>query len=93
MTVLQVKDAKTGDFVLDRETPPGVYQYKFIVDGEWHLAAHPAQDMKRHEKTETGHQHLWQNHTEYAFKAGSLSRLQDGRSGVAFRDGQWYLCS
>jgi len=30
-----VKDAKTGDFVLDRETPPGVYQYKFIVDGEW----------------------------------------------------------
>ncbi|CAJ1404563.1 unnamed protein product [Effrenium voratum] len=23
------------DFVLDRATPPGVYQYKFIVDGQW----------------------------------------------------------
>lgn len=30
-----VKDSTTGEFVLDRETPPGVYQYKFIVDGEW----------------------------------------------------------
>ena len=33
----EVKNAKTGEFVLDRETPPGVYQYKFIVDGEWFL--------------------------------------------------------
>lgn len=33
----EVKNAETGEFVLDRETPPGVYQYKFIVDGEWFL--------------------------------------------------------
>eukprot|EP00438_Fugacium_kawagutii_P021575 Skav212159 [mRNA] locus=scaffold754:208034:210088:+ [translate_table: standard] len=30
-----VKDPTTGEFVLDKETPPGTYQYKFIVDGEW----------------------------------------------------------
>ena len=39
LSPLQVKDASTGEFVLDRETPPGVYQYKFVVDGEWPLAS------------------------------------------------------
>ena len=31
----EVKNSATGEFVLERDTPPGVYQYKFIVDGEW----------------------------------------------------------
>lgn len=38
----EVKNAETGEFVLDRETPPGVYQYKFIVDGEWFLGGNLA---------------------------------------------------
>jgi len=29
------KDEATGEFVLQRDLPPGSYQYKFIVDGEW----------------------------------------------------------
>eukprot|EP00928_Gymnodinium_smaydae_P071744 TRINITY_DN55243_c1_g1_i1.p1 TRINITY_DN55243_c1_g1~~TRINITY_DN55243_c1_g1_i1.p1 ORF type:complete len:318 (+),score=77.92 TRINITY_DN55243_c1_g1_i1:54-1007(+) len=29
------RDAETGDFVLQHQLPPGTYQYKFIVDGEW----------------------------------------------------------
>jgi len=29
------KDAATGRFVLSRSLPAGVYEYKFIVDGEW----------------------------------------------------------
>jgi len=33
----EVKNSATGEFVLERDTPPGVYQYKFIVDGEWIL--------------------------------------------------------
>ncbi|CAE7295817.1 DSP4 [Symbiodinium pilosum] len=33
--VPMVKNATTGEFVLERDTPPGVYQYKFIVDGKW----------------------------------------------------------
>ena len=33
--VVEEKDLSTGEFVLERTTPPGVYQYKFIVDGEW----------------------------------------------------------
>eukprot|EP00439_Symbiodinium_sp_Y106_P077238 s860_g16.t1 len=32
-----VKNPDTGEFVLERDTPPGVYQYKFIVNGEWIL--------------------------------------------------------
>jgi len=30
-----VKDSTSGEFVLERILPPGTYQYKFIVDGEW----------------------------------------------------------
>lgn len=29
------KDDSTGEFVLTHTLPPGTYQYKFIVDGEW----------------------------------------------------------
>ena len=45
LVVAQVKNATTGEFVLERDTPPGVYQYKFIVDGKWTLVSTMVQCM------------------------------------------------